>query len=603
MDPTELERLVRDFGCKLEDERACHSCSGSIPCREPMRIFYETRDRRIGVLQLPCDDPEALQGFLDACDEARFGLGKETLSDPTVRRGKTMPADRFACMGLDLASTDVLETIEKTLLAAASSNERVLAVPYTLNLYREGDHFAQHVDTPKDLSHLGSLVIALPQPFSGGELLVKDETYALQGKEQVAAHGVPTGESHRLLEWVAFFADTEHSVARVSAGTRITLSYDLFRRPAANASNLDQDLRLPLENEWRAFLEKIVPMLPGHVQYLGFGLQHAYPALGILALEAGDPASGFPVSQLRGADALTYRVLERLGMEIEIKAAYESDSFSRNNKYLVQTWPGSDILTAAGNYYTCLLLSDSFRGGGRDVEDSRDLSEILHEDCGAERRPEVYWCTTPTNRFLASSYAHYGNSGSVDYIYTAGALLVKVRSAPDPRYPNLLVRERATPESMQPLREPPQGISVEREDLQGRRRKYACETIRAREGRVILGTFVAEDFAVRHELHGLAQAIADLNEKTSLDVTPILIFRACRDAFDCHRLYNVEAQEARNWDEDWDEDESHFFTRCKALDELTLEMPLKACWALVERVRDKGIKKDSRIWEYEECVE
>lgn len=44
---------------------------------------------------------------------------------------------------------------------------------YKLNIYPTGGFFKAHQDTPKDYSHIGSLVICLPSKFEGGQLAVK----------------------------------------------------------------------------------------------------------------------------------------------------------------------------------------------------------------------------------------------------------------------------------------------------------------------------------------------------------------------------------------------------------------------------------------------
>jgi hypothetical protein len=84
-----------------------------------------------------------------------------------------------------------------------------------LNIYREGGHFKPHLDTPSP-GVLGSLVIILPNKFTGGELVIR------HGGEEVV-----TGESKEWWRFVAFFASCEHEVRPVTSGTRVSLAFKI----------------------------------------------------------------------------------------------------------------------------------------------------------------------------------------------------------------------------------------------------------------------------------------------------------------------------------------------------------------------------------------
>ena len=82
--------------------------------------------------------PTELQPLLDACSPAKFGLGRQTLHDESVRRALQLPADR---LGLSLAtvatgalpSQDILGDIRDLMMPWAAGPIR--AEPYALNVY------------------------------------------------------------------------------------------------------------------------------------------------------------------------------------------------------------------------------------------------------------------------------------------------------------------------------------------------------------------------------------------------------------------------------------------------------------------------------------
>jgi hypothetical protein len=150
-----------------------------------------------------------------------------------------------------------------------------------LNIYQEGDFFKPHRDTPLSKDSLGSLVIALPVAHRGGELVVTHrdeaetfdfaqdmcpirgyfygqdtEAYLSQGKyevKRILSYSSSWGETQAevkvreeskkrldqikvlcgkplsLISYAAFYGDCVHEIKPVTAGMRLTLSYQLVR--------------------------------------------------------------------------------------------------------------------------------------------------------------------------------------------------------------------------------------------------------------------------------------------------------------------------------------------------------------------------------------
>lgn len=110
---------------------------------------------------------------------------------------------------------------------------RFACLPYHLtggasqvNVYRTGDFFKAHSDTPHRSELDGerafaSLVILLPTPFEGGGLVVRhgghEATLAgapapAPGLDAPPAAAAAGGASEALLRWAAFYSDCEHEV-------------------------------------------------------------------------------------------------------------------------------------------------------------------------------------------------------------------------------------------------------------------------------------------------------------------------------------------------------------------------------------------------------
>ena len=88
-----------------------------------------------------------------------------------------------------------------------------------LNVYRAGDFFKRHVDTPSSSSLLGTLVVCLPVPHAGGGLAVSHD-----GRRAVFDWG--PGAARGEVQWAAFFSNCHHEVLPVTEGARLTVTYE-----------------------------------------------------------------------------------------------------------------------------------------------------------------------------------------------------------------------------------------------------------------------------------------------------------------------------------------------------------------------------------------
>ena len=83
--------------------------------------------------------------------------------------------------------------------------------------------FLPHVDTPRGATQFGTLVVCLPYRHQGGQLRVAHKT-PISDLETTFEWGDQDTE----IKWAAFYSDYEHEVYEVTAGHRITLTYNLY---------------------------------------------------------------------------------------------------------------------------------------------------------------------------------------------------------------------------------------------------------------------------------------------------------------------------------------------------------------------------------------
>jgi hypothetical protein len=173
----------------------------------------------LGPVKLPLK-PTAAKRLMAECVQAPYGKGTETLVNTKVRNTLELAPKRFALTNphWEQAIQQLLPSIAKSL---GLPSHRLEARLYKLLLYGKGGLFLPHRDSEKSDRMVGSLIVALPTPFSGGRLTVRHqgETQHMDFKE--AATGEAPG-------FAAFYADCEHEVSKVTHGFRLCLAYNLI---------------------------------------------------------------------------------------------------------------------------------------------------------------------------------------------------------------------------------------------------------------------------------------------------------------------------------------------------------------------------------------
>jgi hypothetical protein len=195
-----------------------------------------------------------LQPLLDAAVPASFGKGKDSVYDPTYRTALELPASHVA-LNIPHPPAEILQQIHTLLQPSAAA---VVADFYKLNVYGPGGFFKPHFDTPRSADMFGTLVVCLPSPHAGGELVLRhgtssDASHTVDWSFDKPAAGTnvkkqSSGDIHQQLgslQWAAFYSDTEHEVMPVTEGYRVTLTYNLRAVSVASSASGAAAAKLP----------------------------------------------------------------------------------------------------------------------------------------------------------------------------------------------------------------------------------------------------------------------------------------------------------------------------------------------------------------------
>ncbi|KAK9804378.1 hypothetical protein WJX72_010052 [[Myrmecia] bisecta] len=339
-------------------------------------------------------DSQDVQQLVDACSAAPFGVGQESVLDPSYRRALKLDPDKFA-VSFQLAQHSILADIAAIMAPKATS---VSAELYKLNIYSAGSFFKAHVDTRSpDMHEWG------PEEAGQGS---SSTSKAKESKKT-------TSSDPGTVQWAAFYSDCQHE--EVKSGYRITLTYNL-RAVTMMPANLRAATMMPAISEvdikttalYKGLEEALsIPSFMPQGKKLAFACQHRYPFV-----EAHDAVQLVPM--LKGADAIIYNTAVALGLDVRVGFVWAPE--------------GGDLLVGEpdGEY------------GGREYEWERQTEEdYLREEYGLRHAyaDNTVWCVTPRDFSPGITTVKYGNEPSTHSFFNAAYIEVKVpkivRSQPD----------------------------------------------------------------------------------------------------------------------------------------------------------------------------
>ncbi|PYO52883.1 MAG: hypothetical protein DMD83_24930, partial [Candidatus Rokuibacteriota bacterium] len=189
-----------------------------------------------GVLSFPVPKTQ-VQQLIRQAERAPYGRGPDTIVDTSVRKVWQVPADKVRVGGKSWEKSfrQILDVVAKGLGCAQVP---VTAELYKLLVYDPGSFFLAHRDTEKAPGMFATLVIVLPCPHRGGQLMIRHA-----GRE--VALDLSTREVSEVT-FAAFYADCEHEVKPVTQGNRVCLIYNLIQR---RSGTRDRPLTAPLYDQ------------------------------------------------------------------------------------------------------------------------------------------------------------------------------------------------------------------------------------------------------------------------------------------------------------------------------------------------------------------
>ena len=95
--------------------------------------------------------------------------------------------------------------------------------------------FVEKIDAPDNPCQIGHLVVCLPSPFKGGNMLVKSHD-----KKNVVEFDW-SSRSGSNIQWAAFYTDCDHQVKGITEGHRVALIYRLYITRPVESSILDSN--------------------------------------------------------------------------------------------------------------------------------------------------------------------------------------------------------------------------------------------------------------------------------------------------------------------------------------------------------------------------
>jgi hypothetical protein len=208
---TALEKLVAALG--QIDRPGTFCASGRVSA-----VLPGLEVKGVGPVGLPLT-PIVAKELIKHCHQAPYGKGEETLVDTKVRRVWRLEPDHFELKNPEWEQVikGIVAEVQKELGLESQKLESHL---YDLLVYEKGSFFLPHRDSEKVDRMVATLVVVLPSPHEGGELIVRHDA-----KEATIDFGDPSGDSFHI-HYAAFYADCEHEVRPLEKGYRLCLIYN-----------------------------------------------------------------------------------------------------------------------------------------------------------------------------------------------------------------------------------------------------------------------------------------------------------------------------------------------------------------------------------------
>jgi hypothetical protein len=387
------------------------ACSGSLKWPQPSRlpcpvdIYYEmkTDGRDAGNpqnIRLPAETAN-LEELVRACDAVHFRADEKEIAGDACSNAYELDASRF-CSSFDVRQTGILYLANKIL---APDCEYIIPEPRKLRIYEKDGFCKARKDVPQGDSVLGTLIVTLPQDFTGGDLLVQHEGNVCRYPP------LRTIDLEDSIQWTAFLLDCDHEIEKVTSGARITLTFTLRKATIF----VPRDLEPPLDNELYTAMRRLISG-NDFKGILGFPLEYVY-------------VSGSP--SFKGRDLVVFNTLKLLA---------DKRPNLKVEKWLVtrlehSDWDDNEEPYTVHEYM--FIEWDRFKSRedhGRDYLDTdaecseADYAPRYFAQMYDAKKFPVKWVQLPSEYGYKDNVVAWGNEPETHSFYSAGCLLVYVGS-------------------------------------------------------------------------------------------------------------------------------------------------------------------------------
>ena len=255
----------------------------------------------LGELKFPIKTTQA-KALIQYAAHAPFGHREQTITDLSVRNAWEIKKSKIK---IDSKSWN------KTLNPILSQLQDLLGFPPgkikakldKLLIYEKGQFFVSHQDSEKENGMLGSLIVVLPSEHKGGSLVVshhgEDKTYRVKSK------------NFAKLNFFAFYSDCKHEIKQVTAGHRITLTYNIIVEPSKD-HNIDFRYRNDkLEKSLNSYFS--LPIKPPPYESSEVKEERKF----VYFLDHQYTPSGLSPFSLKNGDYLKFNALSKIADDLE----------------------------------------------------------------------------------------------------------------------------------------------------------------------------------------------------------------------------------------------------------------------------------------------
>ena len=258
-----INALINSLGKEDDDASSGESFWAEEELRcEDLQIEVEG----VGKILLPLDQT-IIQQLQSVSSEAKFGLRTETLLDKKIRDTQEISLDKLNITTNETSFSNLLEKMRDDL--GLSENVELTAHLHNMLIYGPGHFFKNHQDSEKLEGMVATLVIALPSPHIGGDLVVHHN----KKNHRFVTENIDS----KKLQCFAFYADCIHEVETVKQGSRVTLTYNLVLKN--KGTHLQNTENKQLEHALKSYFydeEDVKENSDGHLRDLVYFLDHSY---------------------------------------------------------------------------------------------------------------------------------------------------------------------------------------------------------------------------------------------------------------------------------------------------------------------------------------